>query len=256
MAREKFQTLTEQMFYILLCLGQERCGADVMAWISETTQRPGGGGAGDPVQPAGAVPPGRVHPGDQGGGPEAELCDHVHRTGGPGGGGPAAADADGGLCAAGGAGRRRLMRNTKREFCSYLIFDYRGVEAHLSQMAARGWRLEKIGPWFWTYRRAEPAQVAYAVTYLPSVSQFSPEPSADREESGGAVRCRRLGAGGRVGADAGLRQRAAGPGAPGDGGVRPAGDHPPVHEEELPALDCGGPGTGPGDGRGSRSRRC
>lgn len=73
------------------------------------------------------------------------------------------------------------MRNTKREFCSYLIFDYRGVEAHLSQMAARGWRLEKIGPWFWTYRRAEPAQVAYAVTYLPSVSQFSPEPSADRE---------------------------------------------------------------------------
>lgn len=73
------------------------------------------------------------------------------------------------------------MRNTKREFCSYLIFDYRGVEAHLSKMAARGWRLEKIGPWFWTYRRAEPAQVAYAVTYLPSVSQFSPEPSADRE---------------------------------------------------------------------------
>ena len=73
------------------------------------------------------------------------------------------------------------MRNTKREFCSYLIFDYRGVEAHLSQMAARGWRLEKISPWFWTYRRAEPAQVAYAVTYLPSVSQFSPEPSADRE---------------------------------------------------------------------------
>lgn len=73
------------------------------------------------------------------------------------------------------------MRNTKREFCSYLIFDYRGVEAHLSKMAAKGWRLEKIGPWFWTYRRAEPAQAAYAVTYLPSVSQFSPEPSADRE---------------------------------------------------------------------------
>lgn len=73
------------------------------------------------------------------------------------------------------------MRNTKREFCSYLIFDYRGVEAHLSKMAAKGWRLEKIGPYFWTYRRAEPAQVTYAVTYLPSVSQFSPEPSADRE---------------------------------------------------------------------------
>ena len=28
MAREKFQTLTEQMFYILLCLRQECCGTD------------------------------------------------------------------------------------------------------------------------------------------------------------------------------------------------------------------------------------
>ena len=30
MAREKFQTLTEQMFYILLCLQRECCGVDVM----------------------------------------------------------------------------------------------------------------------------------------------------------------------------------------------------------------------------------
>ncbi len=38
MAREKFQTLTEQMFYILLCLRQERYGADVMARVDEMTQ--------------------------------------------------------------------------------------------------------------------------------------------------------------------------------------------------------------------------
>ena len=37
MAREKFQTLTEQMFYILLCLQQERCGVDVMAQVSQMT---------------------------------------------------------------------------------------------------------------------------------------------------------------------------------------------------------------------------
>ena len=30
MAREKFQTLTEQMFYILLCLEEECCGMDIM----------------------------------------------------------------------------------------------------------------------------------------------------------------------------------------------------------------------------------
>ena len=34
MPREKFQTLTEQMFYILLCLRTECCGMDVMARVS------------------------------------------------------------------------------------------------------------------------------------------------------------------------------------------------------------------------------
>ena len=38
MAREKFQTLTEQMFYILLCLRQEQCGADIMDQVSELTR--------------------------------------------------------------------------------------------------------------------------------------------------------------------------------------------------------------------------
>ena len=37
MAREKFQTLTEQMFYILLCLRQECCGTDIMAKVSLLT---------------------------------------------------------------------------------------------------------------------------------------------------------------------------------------------------------------------------
>lgn len=37
MAREKFQTLTEPMFYILLCLRQECCGADIMARTAALT---------------------------------------------------------------------------------------------------------------------------------------------------------------------------------------------------------------------------
>ena len=37
MAREKFQTLTEQMFYILLCLRTEQCGADIMAQVRDIT---------------------------------------------------------------------------------------------------------------------------------------------------------------------------------------------------------------------------
>ena len=37
MARIKFQTLTEQMFYTLLCLRQECCGTDVMERVRQLT---------------------------------------------------------------------------------------------------------------------------------------------------------------------------------------------------------------------------
>lgn len=37
MPRAKFQTLTEQMFYILLCLKDECCGTDIMEKVSEIT---------------------------------------------------------------------------------------------------------------------------------------------------------------------------------------------------------------------------
>ena len=37
MPREKFQTLTEQMFYILLCLREECCGMDIMERVKNMT---------------------------------------------------------------------------------------------------------------------------------------------------------------------------------------------------------------------------
>lgn len=37
MPREKFQTLTEQMFYILLCLRKECCGMDIMEEVQRLT---------------------------------------------------------------------------------------------------------------------------------------------------------------------------------------------------------------------------
>ena len=37
MPRPKYQTLTEQMFYILLCLTEERCGMDMLQLIPEMT---------------------------------------------------------------------------------------------------------------------------------------------------------------------------------------------------------------------------
>ena len=37
MAREKFQTLTEQMFYTLLCLKEECCGMDILDKVPAMT---------------------------------------------------------------------------------------------------------------------------------------------------------------------------------------------------------------------------
>ena len=37
MPREKFQALTEQMFYILLCLKDECCGMDIMSRVEQLT---------------------------------------------------------------------------------------------------------------------------------------------------------------------------------------------------------------------------
>ena len=37
MPRTKFQTLTEQMFYILLCLKNECCGTDIMEKVRQIT---------------------------------------------------------------------------------------------------------------------------------------------------------------------------------------------------------------------------
>ena len=37
MAREKFQTLTEQMFYVLLCLKSECCGLDILDRVPAMT---------------------------------------------------------------------------------------------------------------------------------------------------------------------------------------------------------------------------
>lgn len=38
MARAKFQTLSEQMFYVLLCLREERCGIDILDQVPAMTQ--------------------------------------------------------------------------------------------------------------------------------------------------------------------------------------------------------------------------
>jgi len=74
------------------------------------------------------------------------------------------------------------MSDIKREILPlYSFYDRKGISAHLEAMAARGWLLEKMGPYAWTYRRTEPRPLTFSVTYFPKASQFAPHPAEGLE---------------------------------------------------------------------------
>lgn len=73
------------------------------------------------------------------------------------------------------------MKNVTYRWNTFQLYDCRGVEEHLTAMAAKGWRLERAGGVLWKYRRAEPAKIRYAVTYSGSASQFEPGPTEEEQ---------------------------------------------------------------------------
>lgn len=67
------------------------------------------------------------------------------------------------------------MKDTKREYSFYEIYDRTHIERHLEDMAARGWLLEKMGNYGWAYRRIEPKKLHFSACYYPKASVFDPE---------------------------------------------------------------------------------
>ena len=71
------------------------------------------------------------------------------------------------------------MKHTKQEWMPlYSFLDRKRVTDHLADMAARGWMLDRLGTWSWHYRRAEPKQLRFAVTFFAGAGRFSPAPAA------------------------------------------------------------------------------
>ena len=60
--------------------------------------------------------------------------------------------------------------------------DADGIEACLSKMARKGWQLERAGRYFWRFHRAEPAPLAYAVTYFADSSLYGGAATAAQDE--------------------------------------------------------------------------
>lgn len=74
------------------------------------------------------------------------------------------------------------MKETKREFLPlYSYYDRTGITMHLEQMATKGWLLEKMGAWGWRYRRTEPRQLHFSVTYFPRATPYTPVPADGQE---------------------------------------------------------------------------
>lgn len=69
------------------------------------------------------------------------------------------------------------MKQTKRRFETLSFYDHTGIEAHLEKMARQGWMVESFSNFGWVYRRIEPKQLSFSVTYYPKASEFDPEPS-------------------------------------------------------------------------------
>ena len=73
------------------------------------------------------------------------------------------------------------MRQTKRVVTQFCFYDRTGIQKMLERQAAKGWMLESIGQLGWKYRRMEPKELRFAVTYYPKASMFDPYPTVGEE---------------------------------------------------------------------------
>lgn len=67
------------------------------------------------------------------------------------------------------------MKDTKKVFWTISVYNPTAIAEKLEEMAAEGWMFEKTGSVFWTFKRAEPRKLRFAVTYFPGASDFDPD---------------------------------------------------------------------------------
>ena len=70
-----------------------------------------------------------------------------------------------------------MMRNTKRRLEVFTFYNHTGLTRHFEKMARKGWLIHRISSLGWVYRRIEPKDIHFAISYYPKASEFDPEPS-------------------------------------------------------------------------------
>lgn len=76
------------------------------------------------------------------------------------------------------------MRKTKYAIVRFSFYDRTGIQNYLESQARKGWMLEKIGAFTWKFRRIEPENIHFAVTYFPGATAYDPYPSFHQEQFG------------------------------------------------------------------------
>ena len=69
------------------------------------------------------------------------------------------------------------MRKTKLRTPRFVFYDRINIENYLEEQARQGWMLESISALGWKFRRIQPCNIYFAVTYFPKASDYDPEPS-------------------------------------------------------------------------------
>lgn len=72
------------------------------------------------------------------------------------------------------------MKNTKRLMLMNYSY-YKEIEKKLELYAKKGLVLEKMGPYFWTFKKTEPQNLKYTVTYFAEGSVFNPHPTDNQQ---------------------------------------------------------------------------
>lgn len=70
-------------------------------------------------------------------------------------------------------------KKIKRVPYNFAFYDRTGIKNFLEKQAQKGWMLEKLTSLFWVFKRMEPKNIHFAVTYFPKASFFDPNPSQE-----------------------------------------------------------------------------
>lgn len=74
------------------------------------------------------------------------------------------------------------MGETCRKPAWFAFYDRMRIERTLERMSERGWIIQKMGAYFWTYQRAEAKKRHVTVTYVADGSEFNAAPTAGQRE--------------------------------------------------------------------------